>query len=102
MEKKLTRWREGAVVQIPLGDGWHTYGRLRREPTISFYDSRTREQLDVETVVCCPVLFSIWVMRRSLASWPLVHVRPLDASLEGPESFVKRCRATGKTDPVTT
>lgn len=43
-----------------------------------------------------PILFTIWVMKRALASWPVVEVVPLDAELAAPESFLKRDLISGK------
>lgn len=89
-------WHLGALVKIPLGDSFHTYGLLRKEPLISVLDARTDHDLDTHRLVERPVLFSVWVSSRALVAWPRVGVVELPASMNRAEAFVKRDRVSGR------
>lgn len=58
MEGKLKRQQRttGAVVKIPLNDGYHSYARIL-DVDIAFYDIRTKDELPIEEIVSTPVLF---------------------------------------------
>ena len=50
----------GSIVKVPLEEGYHTYARIL-ETRLAFYDARTKEELDVETIVDKAVLFIVIV-----------------------------------------
>jgi len=58
VERKLKRQQRttGAVVKIPLENGYHSYARIL-DVDIAFYDIRTKEELTVDKIVKLPVLF---------------------------------------------
>lgn len=78
---KRQRIQSGAVVEIPLGDGTHTYGRLLVRPYVEVYDSVTRDAVtDLNAIVARPVLFTVSVFDRAITSgrWPIVGKLPYD------------------------
>jgi len=62
MERKLKRQQRtvGAIVKIPLENGYHTYARIL-ESKLAFYDSKTDKDLDVSEIIKKTVLFAVWV-----------------------------------------
>ena len=58
MERKFKRQQRtiGAVVKIPLENGFHTYGRILEVET-AFYDIHTKKDLPTEEIIEAPVLF---------------------------------------------
>jgi len=58
VERKLKRQQRttGAVVKIPLKNGYHAYGRIL-DVDIAFYDIRTKKDLLPDEIVKLPVLF---------------------------------------------
>lgn len=54
--KKRQQRTIGAIVKIPLENGYHTYARIL-EYGLAFYDSRTKDELSVDDIVAKPVLF---------------------------------------------
>ena len=46
----------GAIVKIPLEDGFHTYARIL-ETRCAFYDARTEEDLEIKEIIEKPILF---------------------------------------------
>ena len=96
MSARRRRWKAGSVVEVPLGDGWHTYAWLRKDPLISVLDARSMEDLAPAGIVARPVLFSVWVMGRALALWPEVGTIELPGELERNPEFVKRDLISGK------
>jgi len=58
MERQLKRQQRtvGAIVKIPLEDGYHTYGRIL-DYGVAFYDARTKEELPPAEIVKKKVLF---------------------------------------------
>ena len=96
MSARRRRWKAGSVVEVPLGDGRHTYAWLRKDPLISVLDARSMEDLAPAGIVARPVLFSVWVMGRALALWPEVGTIELPGELERIPEFVKRDLISGK------
>jgi hypothetical protein len=80
------QWTVGAVVTVPLGDGYHAYAQMLESPEYAFFDCRSRQEKTVEAVVACPVLFRLWVMRfaHSKGRWQKVGVAPLMPALQAP------------------
>jgi Immunity protein 26 len=57
-ERTLKRQQRtvGAIVKIPLEDGFHTYARILKVKC-AFYDARTKEELSIEEIIQKPILF---------------------------------------------
>lgn len=56
--KKKQQRTIGAIIQIPLEDGYHTYGRILQGASFAFYDLRTKEEItDLHKIIKSPVLF---------------------------------------------
>lgn len=91
---KRQRRTEGAIVEIPLGNGRRAFGRLLREPLVEFFDVEARqgEQVEVESLVSAPVAFSIWVMNSATTSgrWRKIAQLPLTESEQ--QQVVKFCK----------
>lgn len=81
----------GDVVQIPLGDGTHTYARVLPEASFAFYDSRTSAEIEIANVVNLPVLFFIAVSTEAIRDrrWRVVGHVPLDDRLRTPARFIQ-------------
>ncbi|MFN8395352.1 MAG: immunity 26/phosphotriesterase HocA family protein [Bacteroidia bacterium] len=81
IEHKRQRFTPGAIVRIPFGDGYHTYGRLLVSPFIEVYDLETNEELsDLEAIVARPVLFTINVHKSAItrSDWRIIGKLPYD------------------------
>ena len=50
----------GAIVKVPLENGFHTYARILPFK-LAFYDARTDKDLSVEEIVQSPVLYVLCV-----------------------------------------
>ena len=92
MERELKRQRRtvGAVVKIPLEDGFYTYGRIL-EDKVAFYDIYTEEDKSIEEILESPVLFITAVYNSVITKgfWPKVSKAiPLeDELIETPPKF---------------
>ncbi len=62
MKRQLKRQHRtlGAIVKIPLENGFHTYARIL-ETRMAFYDARTKENLEINEIVEKSVLFEVIV-----------------------------------------
>jgi len=58
MERELKRQQRtiGAIVEIPLENGFKTYARIL-DPFMAFYDVYTKEQPSIDEIISKPVLF---------------------------------------------
>ncbi|WP_407673553.1 Imm26 family immunity protein [Paludisphaera rhizosphaerae] len=83
---KRQKWTRGAVVTVPLGDGFHTYAQMLEDPEYAFFDCKTQDALPAVTVVSRPLLFRLWVMRyaHSTGRWPKIGVAPILTTLQEP------------------
>jgi hypothetical protein len=81
----------GDVVQVPLGEGWHSYARVLPEVSVAFYDSRERELRTPNEVVKRPILFIVAVMNSAFKKgrWPIVGHIPLEVQLKDPPTFIQ-------------
>ena len=73
MKKK--RLIQGTVIKIPIGDGFHCYGRLLTKPTWEVFDYRTKENAtDIERITSQTVLFTICIHTASInqSDWEVV------------------------------
>ncbi len=80
-KEKRQRFLAGAIVKIPIGDGFHTYGRLLVSPFIEIYDFRTRDEVtNVSMVLAKPVLFTLSVHKSALypGEWTIIGKSPFD------------------------
>lgn len=62
MKRQLKRQQRtlGAIVKVPLENGFHTYARIL-ESLMAFYDARTQKELAINEIIEKPVLFSVIV-----------------------------------------
>lgn len=90
MKKQV--YKVGGVYEIPLGDGLLGYTRVLMSPTMAFYDLMVMETPSIESIVTCPVIFKIFVMRNAVTSgrWQLKGVIPLEEELKEPTTFFKQ------------
>ena len=88
---KLKKRTVGDIVQIPLGDGTHTYARVLPEASFAFYDSRTTEDLTVEQVIGRQILFFVAVMNHAITEgrWTIIGHVPVDDGLQAPPKFIQ-------------
>jgi hypothetical protein len=76
----------GAIIKIPLGDGYHTYAQILPERECAVFDARTTSDLEISDIVGRPVLFRVAIYRHALTlgSWPKVGKAPLRDEFEKP------------------
>jgi len=76
----------GAVVKVPLEDGWHSYAQVLGEADFAFFDARTRDELSPEEVVSRPVLFRVAVSNHAVTRgrWLKVGKAPVAPELSKP------------------
>ncbi|NML35505.1 immunity 26/phosphotriesterase HocA family protein [Paraburkholderia antibiotica] len=86
------RGKVGDVVMIDLGNESFGYGRVLLEPTMAFYDLRSREMVAAREVVKAPVLFTIWVLNKAIKSekWEVIGNLPLEDHLKAEPKFFKQ------------
>jgi hypothetical protein len=88
MTGKMKRQSEaiGDVVRIDLGDGFHTYARKLEEGIFAFYDCRVKEELPIDQIISCPILFQVPVMAYAVkrGRWEVIGRAPLDDVLKNP------------------
>jgi hypothetical protein len=86
MSAKRQQRTVGAIVKIPLDDGWHTYAQILPEADCSVFEARTEKELTVSEVVSRPVLFRVAVYRHAFTRgrWPKVGTAPLRMSSQSP------------------
>lgn len=77
----------GSVVQVPLGDGSHSYGQILAEADFAFFDIRSSGPITAAEVVNRPVLFRVAVMNHAVTSgrWPIVGSAPIRSDLQRPQ-----------------
>jgi len=81
----------GDVVEIPLGDGSHTYAQALPDVSFAFYDARVESEMTVDEIVQRPILFSLPVMSYAVKKgvWPIVgHVLP-GQLVKSPPTFIQ-------------
>ena len=83
---KKQRRTVGAVIEIPLGDGWLAYGQILADADFAFFDTRVRSPMDATEVVETPVLFRVAVMNYAITSgrWRKVGSAPVSGPLTVP------------------
>jgi hypothetical protein len=91
-KQKRVRRVPGDFVKIPLGDAWHSYGRVLKEPLFAFHDVRSDKELSIDEIATLPILFKIWVTNRAVTSgrWRVVGKRPLEGHLVQTPRFFKQ------------
>ncbi|MBK6606442.1 MAG: immunity 26/phosphotriesterase HocA family protein [Leptospiraceae bacterium] len=80
LQKKQQRTL-GAIILIPLEDGFHTYGRILQGASYAFYDCRTKEDIaDLNYIISSPVLFITAVYNNVINSgqWVKIGKLPLE------------------------
>jgi hypothetical protein len=80
LQKKQQRTL-GAIILIPLEDGFHTYGRILQGASYVFYDCRTKEDItDLNFIISSPVLFITAVYDNVIISgqWAKIGKLPLE------------------------
>jgi hypothetical protein len=83
---KRQQWTCGALVTVPLGNGYHSYAQMLERPEYAFFDCRTKVEMSAEAIVARPVLFRVWVMRYAYSKgrWQKVGMAAVAAALEQP------------------
>jgi len=83
---KYQRRTPGAIVKVPLEEGWHSYAQLLEEPEIAFFDVRTQANLSIKDIISQRVLFRLWVMKYAVSSkrWMKVGKAPISQVLKQP------------------
>ena len=76
----------GDIVRIDLGDGFHAYARVLDGALFAFYDCRVKEELPIDRIVRCPILFQISVMNYAIKQgrWKVIGHVTLEDSLKNP------------------
>jgi hypothetical protein len=88
------------VIDVPLGNGRHAFGRLLSEPLVEFYDREFDDGApNLDEIVRLPVAFTIDVMNSAVTSgrWRKAGSKPLtEAERERIVRFCKRDLMTGE------
>jgi hypothetical protein len=89
MSRKFQKYSVGGVLQIPLGDGWHTYGQMTGDAEVAFFDAKSKTDLTVEEVVTRPVLFRFGVDSYTITKfiWLKIGKAPLSDELKTPQKM---------------
>ncbi len=88
----------GDVVQIDLGAGRFSFGRVLEEPLVAFYDLESSHIPSPQEIVQLPIVFRIWVMNFAITEgdWGVVGNVALTDDLLEPPRFFKRDSISGK------
>src|SRR5205814_9688239 len=86
MPAKRQQRTVGAIVKIPLNDGWHTYAQILPEADCAVFVARTKKELAVAEVVSRSVLVRVAVYRHAFTrgGWPKVGTAPLRGEFAKP------------------
>jgi Immunity protein 26 len=87
MPTKRQQWTRGAIVCIPLGDGFHSYAQMIEAPEFAFFDIQSAGDIRLSEVVSRAVIFRLWVMRtaHSQGRWLKIGKTELSAALLSPD-----------------
>ena len=89
---KKQRVTEGAFVKVPLHGSIHAYARVIAEKSFAFYDCFTVEDLSLDIIKECSILFIIPVHQSALSSgrWEKIGTLPLENKfLSNPPMFMQ-------------
>ncbi len=95
IERPLKRQQRtvGAIVKIPLENGFHTYARILEEASLAFYDARTKDELLPLEITRKRILFIISVSDRVITKgyWKKISKKiPLEEHLQTlPPTFIQ-------------
>ena len=98
---KRVRRTPGQFVEVELGDGNKTYGRVLSEPLFAFYDLRAataESSPELPRLAALPVIFRIWVMNHAVTRgrWQVLGSLPLPRDLEASPNFFKQDTTNGR------
>jgi len=94
MERPTKRQQRtvGAIVKVPLEDGYHTYARILAD-TFAFYDARTKTNItDLKEIISKPILFitAVYDYAINQGLWLKIGKIPLEEKLMvEPEFFIQ-------------
>jgi hypothetical protein len=89
---KRQRLKEGAIVKIPLQDGYHSYGRLLYNPYVEIFDYHTKEDVtNMDEIVSKPVLFTLSVYNDAITKgrWKIVGEKLYSPDKKIPLQFMQ-------------
>ena len=86
MPAKRQQRTVGAIVKIPLRDGFHTYAQVLPEADCAVFDARTEKELAIPDIISRPILFRVAVYKHAFTrgGWPKVGTAPLRAEFAKP------------------
>lgn len=97
---KKQKWTIGAILKIPLTDGWHCYSQMlpHENCEMAFYDSRTRSDLSPSEIVNMPVLFRAAVHKSAYNDgwWLKIGTVKVPDNLMEPRATFIEDRISGK------
>lgn len=98
MKLKKQKRNEGDIVEIDLGDGTRSYGRVLPSPLMAFYNLRAKDTLTLDAIVRAPILFKVDVMNYAIKDriWPVIGHMPLTPELKESPRFFKKDPINGK------
>jgi hypothetical protein len=82
----------GSILQINLGNSQHSYAQLITEGAIAVFMIMTGKDLDVETIVRLPVLFTVLVHKDAITKgiWKVIGKEKVRADMkEIPPMFIQ-------------
>lgn len=87
MPPKRQRRTLGALLKVPLGDGFHVYAQTLQEADFALFDMRTDTEACSEEIVCRPVLFVVAVHK---SAWTNGRWRKVAKAPVSPELMIPR------------
>lgn len=87
-KRKAQRRALGDIVKIPLGKGFHNYGRVLDDATYAFYEGSFKEDLPIDRIVTLPVIFQVAVMDYAIRDgiWIIIGNKALQEELLTPRA----------------
>jgi len=93
------RRRVGDLLAIPLGTKRFGFALVLENPLLAFFDCcHATEEADVASILTCPVVFKLWVMKNAMTSgrWlPIGHCHQIPAALLNDPWFFKKDPISG-------
>ena len=74
----------GSIAKIDLGNGYHSYARILEKSSCAVYAIKTKEELNLKTIITSPILFIVAVFDFIIKDreWEIIGKIPLEDELK--------------------
>jgi hypothetical protein len=82
----------GSILNIDLGNGYHSYARILKNAEYAFYDIKTNIDIEVDEIISKPILFILSVYDDVITNgrWEIVGEKPLESSFDAlPMNYIQ-------------